>query len=388
MQVFKIPFKSRKKILSLGAESCGNFSIFKNGEIFFSDFFEDLLEEKNFENFKKEIFSFLKKNNFKPDAIICDLHPLFKTSEWGRELAEKFNAEFLQVQHHYAHIFSVVGEYFYINQNNRNPVSVRGFVSAIACDGTGYGLDGKIWGGEVFKISKIKAGKTPHFEIKRIGHLENQIMAGGDLAVREPARMLLSILQKFLDKDSIYNYVAQYYSKNEFKILYNQIKQNFNCVETSSVGRVLDAVSVLLGFCKNQRAYKHEPIDLLEANSVLPENFLRPKIEKTGNLNILLMNPLFEYLVEGDKAGKNKSKLAGKAQVYVAEGLYNLAVDNFLEKNREEGMVFAGGGLCGNKLISSFFEKHEVVMNKKIPRGDSGISFGQIFYYLLANSRN
>lgn len=411
MRIFQTPFKNKKIIIALGAESCGNFSIYNNGEIFFSDDFGDLFDENNFKELQKSINVYLRKKHLKPDIIICDLHPLFKTVEWGRELAKKFNAEFFQVQHHRAHIFSAIGEYFL----SLKPNCIFCFpssITAIACDGTGYGLDGKIWGGEVFKILKIETGeisckkknlelreqdffscrkfsKQPfNFGIKRIGCLENQIMAGGDLAIKQPARMLISILQKFLKKEQVYNHVAKYYSSNEFEVLYNQIKQNFNCVETSSAGRVLDAVSVLLGFCPNNRAYKHESIKLLEKNSIFPRKFLKPEIEKIGDLNVLLTIPLFKYLIECLIAGKDRAALGGAAQAYIAEGLYNMAVDNFLEESREEGIVFAGGGLCDNEIICFYFKSRGVVMNKKISRGDAGISFGQAFYYLLANSRN
>lgn len=173
--------------------------------------------------------------------------------------------EFFQAQHHLAHIFSVIGEKI-IEEPQLKIKDCFG----LASDGTGYGLDGKIWGGEIFKISFLASKQKPKIKIQRVGHLENQTLIGGDLTIREPARMLISILSRFKIKnqeeikDFIYKFIKKYYSRNQFKLLFNQLQQNFNCQETSSTARILDAVSVLLGFAKNQRNYKHEPIDLLE----------------------------------------------------------------------------------------------------------------------------
>ncbi len=281
-------------------------------------------------------------------------------------MAQKFKAEHIKIQHHLAHIFSAIGEKYIPNS----------FIG-IACDGTGYGLDGKIWGGEVFKISNLK--------IDRIGHLENQIMIGGDLAVKEPARMLIGILSKFLNKKEVYNRVKKYYSKNKFEVLHNQFLQNFNCQETSSTGRILDAVSLLLGFCQNQRNYKHEPIGLLEKNSATPYLGIKPKIKKVATGCCLPTTYLFEYLIKN--LNKDKKRLAATAQLYIAEGLYEISQKS---KNNplNGGQIFFAGGIANNKIISHYLKSKGAFISQKIPPGDAGISFGQIIYFLLANPRN
>ncbi len=454
--------KSHKTILALGAESAGNFSIFsplsfrtersgernplkpnnpthkgflaslrndKNkklcGEIYLSDDFGDLLDDNNFKKFQKAILNFLKKNKIKPDIILTDLHPLYKTTLWDAELAKKYSAqggsalggkaEHIQVQHHLAHIFSAIGENI-LNSKSEilNPKQIKNFkfqnpksFFGIALDGTGYGLDGKIWGGEIFKISPLIKGVGG---IIRIGHLENQIMIGGDLAVKEPARMLISILDKFsifnfqfsnksqfsifkTKKDFIYSFVKKFYTCNQFELLYNQSQNNFNCVETSSTGRILDAVSILLGFAKNERNYKHEPIDLLEKNSASPYPNLRPKITFNFQLSTfnLLTTPLFEYLIKN--INKDKKRLAATAQLYIAQGLHKIIKKNIHNTKYAMPNTFLAGGISNNKIISSYFNAKGTSANKKIypvkskfnrvPRGDAGISFGQIIYYLL-----
>ena len=386
-----IEFKRAKNapVLALGAESAGNFSVFNKGRIHLSDDFGDLLDEANFKKFKTAVSRYLKEKNIRPKSVLTDMHPLYKTTAWGAELAKKFGAEHVQVQHHLAHIFSTMGESIthldigcpsglghWMSKWNRPAV-----VFGIACDGTGYGFDGKIWGGEVFQV---KSEKLKVKSVERIGHLENQIMIGGDLAIREPARMLISILAKFLDKEGVYKFVKRYYTRNQFELLYSQMKQGFNCQETSSTGRVLDAVSVLLGFSGNERKYKHAPIALLEKNSGKPYAGPKPEITRTekGGENpgieyCLLTTPLFEYLVKN--LNKDKRRLAAAAQLYPARGLHEIVRSAADGKNPA---VFFSGGMANNKIMADYFASEGAFMNEKIPRGDAGLSFGQIICHL------
>lgn len=388
------PLGNNRTILALGAESAGNFSVYAKGRIYLSDDFGDLDEEENWKKYQKAVLAFLRKNRTRPDAIITDLHPLFRTTLWGQTLAKEFKAESITVQHHIAHIFSAIGDKIIHNTSYILPDTLYG----IAMDGTGYGEDEKIWGGEVFKI-KMQNGKWK--VIERIGQLENQTLIGGDLAVREPARMLISILDKALlpspcqgeglgvrsrddtqRKNTIYRFVKNYYTKNEFELIYNQLKQNFNCLETSSTGRVFDATSVLLGFSQNERKMKHGPTYLLEKNSALPYEDLKPKIirDKDGMFE-LDTQYLFAYLLKHLSA-KDKRRLAATAQYYIAQGSYEIIRKDAGKKPGAD--IFLSGGLARNKIIANYLGSKGAYLPKTIPPGDAGLSFGQIFYYLLS----
>src|SRR3989339_804376 len=203
------PIDKKRVVLALGAESAGNFSFYENKKVYFSKDFGDLLDEKIWKNYKKAVLKYLKDNKIKPDVILTDLHPLFKNTLWGAELAQKLGAKHIHVQHHIAHIFSAVGDKIIQNTKYQIPDTIYG----VAMDGTGYGEDGKIWGGEIFQV---KSSKLKVKSIIRMGHLENQTLTGGELSIKEPARMLISILSKFLDKDEVYKYIKKYYSRNEF----------------------------------------------------------------------------------------------------------------------------------------------------------------------------
>ena len=373
----------RDIILALGAESAGNFSVFYSGKTYTSKNFGDLLNENNFANFQQAIFNFLKDKNLKPNIILTDLHPEMKTTLWGKSLAKKFKAKHIQVQHHYAHIFSQIG-----GLNSCVSFS-SGDAYGVALDGTGYGIDKKIWGGECFFISK-KTG------IERIGHLEYQTMIGGDLAIREPARMLISVLPKIetsnddFGKNLTFRFVKKYYSKNEFQLLYNQMQQNFNCQKTSSAGRILDAVSVLLGFAENERKYKHQATKLLEQNSTKPYLDLKPDISlmsEDSKKYVLNTTRLFKYLIKNFH--RDKRRLSATAQLYIAQGFYEIIKKHsFKNKNKLTNNIILSGGISDNKIISNYFISQKKLQNKKpfIARGDNGLSFGQILFYISKNN--
>ncbi|MCK4918853.1 MAG: hypothetical protein KAS01_00530 [Candidatus Pacebacteria bacterium] len=423
-------------ILALGAESCGRFAVFSDDKIFISKNFGNLLQDDNFKNYKKAVLKQIKIK--KPDVILTDLHPLYVSTVLGEELSNKYKIQHIKIQHHLAHIFSAIGDKLCCPEYNEcQPELIEGFQSTettrdsstplrsaqndsnnfrldikyslpntfygIASDGTGLGFDGNIWGGEVFKFLqeiphnkktrgfknnlKIEALRQSfdyaqddiqNYKIERIGSLEEQTMLGGDLAVKEPARMLISILNKFLPKEKIYENVKKHYSKNEFELLYNQLQQNFNCQTTTSTGRILDAVSVLLDFAKNERKSKHESIKILEKNSAIPHK-LAPKItfDKDYNRYILQTTPLFEYLLKN--INKNKKRLAATAQLYLAQGFLEIINKN---SNNQNSKIFFAGGIANNQIMSSYLENNNVYTSKKVPRGDEGLAFGQIIYCL------
>jgi len=361
-------------LLAMGAESAGGCAFFDGKKIIFLKNFGDLLVLKNYERFKKEILKILRSK--KPKTILGDLHPFYKPTLLGKEIANKLKIDFFPIQHHLAHIFASLGE----DIIKKRKILKKNFIG-VACDGTGYGLDGKIWGGEVFKFEYIKSCFKPI----RIGHLENQILIGGDAAVKEPARVAISILSKFLKKKLIYKFVKKFYTPNQFELIWNQLNQNFNCQETSSTGRVLDAVSVILGFCKNKREFKHQPTLLLEKHSLSGFYKISPSVvfDKKEKNYILLTTSLFKYLISNLHKQK-REKLATISQCYIAEGFRKIA----FKFKKEAKNFYLSGGLSYNKIISSYLSQKGFFLTNTISRGDEGISIGQIFYFLLTNSGN
>lgn len=242
---------------------------------------------------------------------------------------------------------------------------------------------------------KLGTGSLEKGEIQRIGHLEEQCLLGGELAVEEPARMLISILSKFLPKDEVFEYMKEYYSKNEFNLLWNQLQQKFNCMVSSSASGVLDAVSILLGFCENKRKYKHYPVKMLEESSKPVSSMLQPIIyrNKTGKY-ILSTTELFKYLTEN--LGADKSQLGYIAQRYIIEGLHEIVKRYDGAKQESDSLresdsatypkIFFSGGLSANRVMKEFAEEHGIYVSAKIPPGDEGIALGQIVYSIITPS--
>ncbi|HUT21833.1 MAG TPA: hypothetical protein VMX18_00310 [Candidatus Bipolaricaulota bacterium] len=404
---FDLLLAEKKNVLALGPESAGNFSVYINGKVYYCSDFGDLLEEERFDVYKKALFELIDRNNLIPDIIRVDLHPAYKTSKLGEELALKFNCRLERVQHHIAHVYSAVfdqfagyestkdlpilrkqGEYESTNtlriRRKHGDMTLPTKFLGIACDGTGLGLDGKIWGGEVFQyqISNIKNKLT------RIGHLENQLLCGGDAAIKEPARMLLSILLNIKKPAEVWPIFSAFYTEQQFDTLVKMREQKFNSLETSSAGRVLDAVSVLLGFCGNERKYKHEPIDLLEKNSTQPFE-LEPVITEeqrnketeeqwsNGAMKQYVLNTsyLFEWLLEN--LDKDKGRLAATVQKYIIEGLIEIA------KRTDPNLpIYFSGGMANNRIMSQIAMNNGLIMAENIDRGDNALSLGQLTLFL------
>lgn len=334
--------------ICLGAEENSAMCIVKNGRAILSQHFGDTGVIEAYLSYRERAGQLLGLFDCTPEFIACDLNQSFNTSFYGHELSGKLNVPLVMVQHHLAHVFSVAGE-----------KGLKDFVG-IACDGFGLGPDGSAWGGEVFD------GK------ERVGGLEPQPLLGGDFAAKHPRRMLFGVLSRFLGGKELAD--ASGIGLEEARTFSGMLEQGFNCIETSSCGRVLDAASAFLGFC-DDRAYQGRAAMLLEANSSEPFR-LEPVVEK----NVLRTTPLFEYLYEN--RGLDKGRLAATVQRYLAEGL--LLIAGKIASGRP--IVFSGG--CAyNRIMAGFMIENGVHVNELVPAGDGGISFGQAVF-ASANSRD
>ena len=329
-----------KTILALGAEMNNTFALCDNaGRLTMSQHMGNTANVVSLDRYKTSIAKFLAYSRTTPDLIVRDLHPTYNTSLYGAELSAQLAVPLIAVQHHRAHVYAVALEH-----------QLDDFVG-IACDGLGYGDDGNIWGGEVFANST------------RIGHLEEQVLLGGDTAARFPHRMLYGILRKFLSEKESAVYLEKHFSATEAHILEQQLVAKFNAPLTSSTGRVLDAVAALLGLC-SERTYDGRPAMLLDAYASEPYE-LAPVIHD----GILMTTPLIAYLVKN--LDKDRARLGATAQHYIAEGLFAIA------QNAHMPIVWAGG--CAyNRTMTTFMTARGVLINKEIPPGDGGISAGQI----------
>ena len=347
----KLPINC-KDTVAVGAELNNMICIAKKNKCYLSQYIGETSKYETFNFLKDTITKFIKLTRLKPEIITCDLHPTYNSTIYAKELAEEYDAKIVQIQHHKAHVVSVAAEH-----------NLTDYIG-ISTDGLGYGDDGKIWGGEIFKVKNSN-------NFSRIGQLEEQPQLGGDSAAIFPKKMLFGILSKILDEAELIK--LQIFNKKESDIYIKILKSKRNVPLTSSVGRILDATSSLLGFC-DKRTYDGRPAMILESIATKPLEF-EPVFQNKNGKTILQTTPLFEFLL--NNLDKDKGRLAATAQMYIAKGLFMIA-----KKQAKNMPIVFSGGVAYNRMISNYMIKNNVFFNKEIPCGDGGICYGQAY---LAN---
>jgi hydrogenase maturation protein HypF len=247
-------------------------------------------------------------------------------------------------------------------------------IVGVICDGYGYGTDGEAWGGEILLCNCESSG------FKRLGHLEAQPLLGGDLASRYPLRLAAGMLSKagvnvegWLMKNSQH----LPFGKTEAKLILDQLKKVTGTVETTSCGRVLDAVAAVLGVCF-MRSYEGEPAMKLESAALSGKDVLNLKPILHGDVldTTYMLRAIF------DSVGKvSTADLAYCAHAYLAKGLASLAVEKALAQG-VKSVGFSGGVACNQILAGLMRETVEsfglrFVAHEAVPAGDGGVSFGQ-----------
>jgi hydrogenase maturation protein HypF len=353
--------KARNCVLGLGGELNNTSCILNGDKVFISQHIGDVdnVETRTFlDNATKHL---VRLTNSKIEAVACDLHPKFVTTKLARQWAEENSWQAIQVQHHYAHIAALMVEHNV------------GEMVGIVCDGYGYGLDGEAWGGEIL----LCTGEA--FGFKRVAHLEKQPLIGGDSATYYPLRMAAGMLYGNVDLESWLLKNQQHFphGKEEVQIILQQLEKKKNGIGTTSCGRVLDAVSAVLGVCY-ERTYEGEPSMKLESTAIRGKDVLKLKpIIKGDTLSTRqMLQDIFE-----NKDKHSKTDLAYSAHAYLARGLAALAIEKALENNVKT-VGFSGGVACNEILTLNMGRivaesKLQFLVHKEVPPGDGGLSFGQ-----------
>ncbi|AMD18277.1 transcriptional regulator [Methanobrevibacter sp. YE315] len=344
-------------VLALGPELDVTFSIAKDNIVYPSQHIGNTNKPKTLKFLREAIKNMeriTKIDEF--DVIACDMHPHFFTTRLAYELAEKYGAEVMPVQHHHAHSIALA-----------NDSSIDEMI-VIAADGVGYGSDGTSWGGEIL-YTDVK-----NFE--RMGHLESQLMPGGDVATRYPARMLASILK---DEDLIKNYADYFkYGEIEIKNIFKQIEAGINVGKTTSTGRVLDSMAVALEIC-HERTYEGECSMKLESSAYYSTKQLElPVIVENDVLNT---TEILREVVKLYQNGEKKSDVAAAGQIAVASGLSELALRAADKKGLSN--IGATGGVFYNEAITDTVKNYienagfNFIQHKNTCAGDGSVSLGQ-----------
>ena len=344
-------------VIALGPELDVTFSMAKGDKVYPSQHIGNTNKPKTLmflRNAIENMERITKINEF--DIIACDMHPHFFTTRLAHELAEKYDAEVLPVQHHHAHSVALA------NDHGIDEMIV------IAADGVGYGSDATSWGGEILY--------TDISSFERVAHLEPQLMPGGDVATKFPVKMLLSILK---DDDLIGHYVDYFkYGEMEIKNIKRQIESGINVGVTTSTGRVLDSMAVALEIC-HERTYEGECSMKLESAAYYATKKLEiPSIIEGDQLNT---TEILREVVKLYQNGEKKADVAAAGQDAVARGLSELALKSADKKNIRD--IGATGGVFYNEAITNTVKNHienngyNFIQHLNTCAGDGSVSLGQ-----------
>jgi len=380
MKIIKLPFRVRKPILACGADLKGAFALAKGYKAYLFDGFGDLSDLDNFTRYERAIHAAEKKLDIRPKIIACDLHPDYFSTQFARKNRDRHHfsgkgahrkivsVPIFQVQHHEAHIASAIIDN-----------CIKGEVLGAAFDGTGYGADGNIWGGEFF------AGKIG--SLKRVAHLEYIPMPGGEMCIKEPWRMAASYLwknrKKNRDRHLFYHKLC---SENRCLSLFlkKMIENKINSPLTSSMGRLFDAAgSIILN--KRLASFEAElPIKLEKIADKNEKGYYDFDLKKgDGKIVINMAGTIRGILKDLDK-NISRPKISAKFHNTIAHMILKAAKIFDLKK------VVLSGGVFQNKFLvqrmRELLEDHgfKVYTHSNVETNDSGIPIGQI---AIANER-
>ncbi len=359
----KLPFDV-PNILAVGGELKAAFCLTREDYAFMSQHIGDMENLETLRAFERSFGQMKNLFQIEPEIFACDKHPGYLSSNWARKIAiNNEKIKLVEVQHHRAHIASVMAE---------NGLGEDEKIIGFAFDGTGYGDDGAIWGGEVF------IGGYEDFE--RVAHLEYFPLAGGDAAIKKPYRVALALLREAeIDWNENLSCVS-FCPPTERKILAKQLENNLNTIPTSSFGRLFDAVASLANV---RQKITYEAQAAIEFEALIDDSirdFYRFDLTKGDIIKINWKNLIRE--IEKDVSAETPvSTIAAKFHNAVANLILNLSRilrEKFsLEKIALSGGCFQNAALLKRATALLSENDFEIFTHQKVPPNDGGLALGQ-----------
>lgn len=363
--------KKFKEILAVGGELKNTFCLTKENYAFLSQHMGDMENIETYIHFEVTLNLYKRLFRVKPKIVVYDLHPDYLTTRFAKALR---GGRKLGVQHHHAHIASCMAE---------NNISAGKKVIGVAFDGTGFGLDGTIWGGE-FLIASYQG-------FRRAAHLGYVPMPGGETAIAKPYRMSLSFLHHFFGlsyREFGVDFLKELDS-TEATIIEQQIDKGLNSPLTSSCGRLFDAVSALLGVCAEQDYEGQAAIELeMIADEKVKESYnYRIVNHESGIMNqrdtllIVDTKPIFEGIVADLQNGVAREVISAKFHNTIVDLVVGVCVR--LGKQEKIKVVALSGGVWQNVILLTKVKKRlaeagfTILTQELVPTNDGGLSLGQ-----------
>ena len=354
---FDFVAKDKTKILALGGHLKSTIAFVPNDYLYLSQYLGNLDHYEVYERFVMTIAVFRRIFQEQPECILVDRHPTYVSSLYGEELSEIIDVPLYRIQHHKAHFASVLGEH--------NLFEINDAILGVIWDGTGYGDDKQIWGGEFFTY---QTGR-----MHRSGHFEYFDWLAGDKMSKESRLSLYA-----LNKDKNASFLSEKFSDEERNI-YAYLKDS-NKLQTSSVGRLFDALASLLDFC-DVNSYEGEGAILLEnaIHDYDPEMLKVYAVPKEDGL--VPTHLLWEELYKDFLDGIDKQKIILNFLFTLANVIIEMAEIKGCRKIALSGGVFQNTILVD--MVKELSEKRfELFFNINLAPNDENISYGQLMYYM------
>ena len=367
-----LPFRA-KEILACGAELKNTFCLTKENYAFISQHIGDMENLETLEHFENTIELYQKLFRIKPQILAHDLHPEYLATKFAKERAGEFTL--VPVQHHHAHIVSCMVEN-----------GVEEPVIGVAFDGTGYGSDGTIWGGE-FLIADYKG-------FERVGHLEYVPLLGGAAAIERPYRMAFSYIYALLGESILAQdlHFLRAIDQYEKEVMKRQLERRINCPLTSSCGRLFDGVSALLGI---RQKVDYEAQAAIELEMAAPDDFIGINpypfvIAEQDGVKIVKLSELFRAIIHDVENSLPVSTISAKFHRTIAQMVIQMCQRIAAERGIRK--VALSGGVFQNRLLLNLAadlleqEGFVVLTHSLVPTNDGGISLGQAVIANFASS--
>ncbi len=355
---FPSSFTKKKSTLAMGAELKSAFAITAGNNLYISQYLGDQENYESQVSFKNTLHHLLQLLQVKPERLLIDSHPNYFVSQHGRELGEEWNIPVTMVQHHKAHFAAVLAE--------NNLLHCEETILGVVWDGTGYGDDGQIWGGEFFLLDDGA--------MERYMQLDYFPQLLGDKMSREPRVSAVSLLRNNMDQLML---IKDLFAATE-REFYLKLLQQKQPLLTSSMGRLLDGIAAILKI-QSFNSYEGEAAIKLEAAARNCTSDSFDHYPLTINRNRLEWQPMINALISDMTAGEDTAVIARKVFVSLAMSIKNIAARAGIKKIACSGGVFQNA-LLVDLLVEIIGREYELFFHRQLSPNDECIGFGQLAF--------
>ena len=351
-------------VLAVGAHQKNTIAASVGKQVFVGQHIGDLETIESYRAFEEVLNSFGELYELKPEVVACDLHPDYISTEYARKRCERV----VGVQHHYAHALSCMAEN-----------GIEAPAMAVSWDGSGYGPDGTIWGGEFLKID--------HSGFERVAHFRTFMLPGGEKAVREPRRVGLAVLHEIFGEDLFTTDLGpvKAFAPTELRSMMSMLSHGINAPRTSSAGRLFDAVASIIGLRQKVRFEGQAAMELefLATEPLKDEPSLngtsadRPYAIRLRD-GVVDWEPVVLEILRDSNSGVSAANIARRLHETLAAAMVLVAQSVGIEN------VVLTGGCFQNKLLTELAVEHlraagfRPYWHQRVPPNDGGIALGQV----------